>query len=412
MPVDRSLTATLRGMDMLISELEDTRQIAKPHVPALPTILIVDDDDFVVARLQELMGAAGYEVRRAAGVSETLGALETFSASIVVADFNMAGVDVLELCRCVRRRRFAGHVYIMLFTVRDCERDILAAFDAGADDYVIKGTSATQFMARLRSAKRVLELEHSLTRAAESRRRIEINDALTGVYNRRYFLRHFGRELKRTQRYGGNVSLLLIEVDHFKTINDTYGHAIGDLVLQRLTRLLAASLRRDTDWCARLGRKAFAVVLEGAKLADACACAHIVRRAIADSSIETSAGCIRITVSIGVSGLEGKADGNAASVQFLLRQAKNNLYASVLSGCNRVTLSDSIDARAVPPSNLRRPSRVVLSATEPPGRATRRGARMPELVTCVATRDPVLGAQTNDWPAPDLPSGHRSKSTI
>jgi diguanylate cyclase (GGDEF)-like protein len=254
-----------------------------------------------------------------------------------------------------------------LFTVRDCEKDIFAALDAGADDYVNKRTSATQFMARLRTAGRVLELENSLRRAVEQRRQIETNDALTGVYNRRYFLRHFGRELKRTQRFGGDVSLMLIEIDHFKTINDTYGHAIRDLLLKKLTRLLGTSLRRDTDWCARLGRKAFAMVLEGAKLVDARACAQLVRLRIADSSVNTSAGSIRVTVSIGVSGLEGKADGNAASAQFLLRQAKNNLYSSVLSGGNRVTLSDSIDTRVVPPSNLQqRPSHALPSAAGPP----------------------------------------------
>src|SRR6202044_73945 len=98
-------------------------------------------------------------------------------------------------------------------------------------------------------------LRNSLRRGVEQRRQIETNDALTGVYNGRYFLRHFGRELKRTQRFGGDVSLLLIEIDHFKTINDTYGHAIRDFLLKKLTRLLATSLRRDTDWCARLGRK-------------------------------------------------------------------------------------------------------------------------------------------------------------
>jgi diguanylate cyclase (GGDEF)-like protein len=352
---------------MSISELDDVGQVVKQRVPALPTILIVDDDELVLARLQELVAAAGYDVCTAASVGEALRALETFSASILVTDFNIAEMDGLDLCRSVRKRRCAGYVYIILFTVRDCEKDIFAALDAGADDYVNKRTSATQFMARLRTAGRVLELENSLRRAVEQRRQIETNDALTGVYNRRYFLRHFGRELKRTQRFGGDVSLMLIEIDHFKTINDTYGHAIRDLLLKKLTRLLGTSLRRDTDWCARLGRKAFAMVLEGAKLVDARACAQLVRLRIADSSVNTSAGSIRVTVSIGVSGLEGKADGNAASAQFLLRQAKNNLYSSVLSGGNRVTLSDSIDTRVVPPSNLQqRPSHALPSAAGPP----------------------------------------------
>jgi two-component system cell cycle response regulator len=262
----RSLNVTPRGTQMPTSEFEDVRQVAKQPIPALPTILIVDDDPLVLARLQELAVAAGYDVRTATSVSEALRALASFSASILVTDFHVADMHGLDLCRRVRERRVTGYVYIMLFTAQDREEDILAAFAAGADDYVIKRTSTTQFMTRLRTAKRVVELENSLRKAVERTRRIEINDALTGVYNRRYFLRHFGRELKRTQRFGGDVSLLLIEVDHLKTINEIYGHAIGDLVLKRLTKLLATSLRRETDWCARLGRKAFAMVLEGAKL--------------------------------------------------------------------------------------------------------------------------------------------------
>ena len=352
---------------MTVSELENIeRKIVKSDRTASPTILIVDDDELVLARLKLLVETAGYDVRTASSVDEALTTLEAFSVSIVVTDFNMADANGLDLCRGIRKRLFSGYVYILLFTVRDSEKDILAAFEAGADDYVHKRTSATQFLARLRTAKRVLLLENSLRSAVAKTRRVEINDALTGVYNRRYFFRHFSRELKRTQRFGGDVSLLLIEVDYLKTINDTYGSAIADLVLRQFTRLIARRLRRETDWCARLGKRIFAMVLEGAMLADAHACAQVVRRTIANSPIDTSVGPIRITVTIGISGFEGKARGVSASVQSLLKQANTNLYASLLSGRNRVTLSDSIDAGVVISSSRQSPGHIVSSPTGPP----------------------------------------------
>jgi two-component system cell cycle response regulator len=353
---------------MTVSEFEAIeRKIVRRDRPALPTILIVDDDELVLARLQLLVGAAGYDVRTATGVGEALRKLDGFAASIVVTDFNMADASGLELCRCIRKRRFSEYVYILLFTVRDSEKDILAAFEAGADDYVTKRTSGIQFLARLRTAKRVLALENSLHSALAKTRQVEINDPLTGVYNRRYFFRHFSRELKRTQRFGGYVSLLLIEIDHLKEINDTYGYPVGDLVLKKFTKLVAGRLRRETDWCARLAKKTFAVVLEGAMSADAHTCAEIVRRTIADSPIDTSVGPIRITISIGISGFEGKEQRVAASVQSLLKQANTNLYASVLSGRNRVTLSDPIYTGVVTLSSHQSPGDVVLNPAGPPG---------------------------------------------
>jgi diguanylate cyclase (GGDEF)-like protein len=164
---------------------------------------------------------------------------------------------------------------------------------------------------------------------------------LTGAYNRRYFTRHLSRETKRAQRFGGKVSLLLLDVDHFKRVNDSYGHGGGDIVLKRLTREIAKYLRRDTDWCARIGGEEFALVLEGTTLADAFRRAEKVRRAIESTSIETPKGAVRITVSIGISALEEFTNRNSATAQALLERADNNLYASKARGRNCVTFSDS-----------------------------------------------------------------------
>jgi two-component system, cell cycle response regulator len=314
----------------------ETSQLLKLELPMAPSVLIVDDDELVLARLQELVTDAGYVVRTASNGIDALNSLEQFPASIVITDLNMPGMDGIELCRRIRAHSWSGYVYVVLLTVRNDEEDILAGLGAGADDYLSKRTSAAQFTARLQIAKRVLALEYSLMNALEKKRELAMTDELTGAYNRRYFMRHLGRELKRSQRFGGDVSLLLLDIDHFKKVNDTYGHPAGDLVLKELTRQISKCLQRATDWCARIGGEEFAIVLEGTNVADAGACAEKMRRSIENTFIDTPAAGIRITVSIGVGGLR-EADRRSATVESLLQMSDTNLYASKAAGRNRVT---------------------------------------------------------------------------
>lgn len=293
-----------------------------------PAVLIVDDDDLVLKRLEETVTAAGYSVRTAGSGIEALHSLESSFASIVVTDLKMAGMDGLELCRRLRKGAWPGYLYIILLTARDAENDIHAGLDAGADDYISKRTYSAQFTARLRAAKRFLALENSLDGELERKRKLSTTDALTGVYNRPYFIRNLGLELKRSLREGRGVSLLLLNFDHFKAVNDTYGHAIGDSVLKRLTPQILKCLHPSTGWCAHLGGEEFAVVLEDTMLADAQKCADKMRHEIANASINTSRGAVRITVRIGISGVE-EGQGNAVTVDSLLKMASADLYASM-----------------------------------------------------------------------------------
>jgi two-component system cell cycle response regulator len=326
------------------TDSDETAEIARLDLPMAPSVMIVDDDSLVLERLEDLVTSAGYKVRTAPGGSEALASLKTSASSIVITDLNMPGMNGLDLCRRIREHSWSGYIYVVVLTVRDEEKDILAGLDAGADDYVSKRTSAAQFTARLRIAKRVLGLEYSLKSALEKKRHLAMTDALTGAYNRRYFMRHLGRELKRSQRVGGDVSLLLLDVDHFKQVNDTYGHVVGDTVLRKLTAQIAACLRRDTDWCARLGGEEFVVVLEGTNQSAARACAEKLRQAVADTAIDTSAGPVRITVSIGISGFGESVNKNSATVESMMQQADTNLYASKANGRNRITSTNSLAA--------------------------------------------------------------------
>ena len=314
------------------------------------TVVIVDDDKLVLAQLKKRVSAAGYTVLTAANGTAALRLLEDSTATLVITDLKMPVMDGLVLCRRIRERNWPRYIYIVLLTVQDQENDILAGLEAGADDYLSKRTSTRQLTARLRTAQRFLAVECSLRSALEKKRLLAMSDALTGVYNRRYFVRHFSRELKRAQRFGGDVSLLLLDIDRFKTVNDNYGHAVGDIVLKTVSALIEKCFRRATDWCARLGGDEFAIVLEGTRLAEGRVCAETLRSAIAAARIETPACAIRITVSIGVSAFEGAINGDAANVDSLLELADANLYIGKANGRNCVSSTNS----AVTPVNERR----------------------------------------------------------
>ncbi len=142
-------------------------------------------------------------------------------------------------------------------------RDILAGLQAGADDYLSKRTSSAQLLARMRTAQRILTLEHSLKTAVAEKHRLAMSDPLTGAPNRRYFVRRLNRELKRANRVADDLSVMALDIDHFKAVNDKYGHATGDAVLRECVQRISECLPNDSDWYARIGGEEFAVVLGG-----------------------------------------------------------------------------------------------------------------------------------------------------
>jgi diguanylate cyclase (GGDEF)-like protein len=333
---------------------EDTGRMQLLALPT-PTVLIVDDDDLTLERLRQLVSASGYRVRTTNNGIKALSWLHSSVASIVVTDVNMPALGGLELCRRIRALDRPDYVYLILLTVSDDEKDIVAGFDAGADDYISKHTSVPQFKARLRTANRILALEYTLKKELEKKQAQAMTDELTGVYNRRYFTKRLSGELKRLNGSGPHLSILLVDIDHFKKVNDTHGHAAGDGVLKGITREISGCLRRPTDWCARLGGEEFVVVLEGSDLVEARLCAERIRLSIANASFGAAREAVRVTVSIGVCGSEELVGKDVATPPDLLALADRNLFASKAGGRIRVTWSKSNDTpnAAGAPANLR-----------------------------------------------------------
>jgi two-component system, cell cycle response regulator len=314
-------------------------QIQPVLVEVIPRVLLVDDDEIMAARLRDLVTAAGYDVATAFSGKQALAELQRDFAPIVILDRNMPGMDGLELCRAIRDgTHYPGYVYIMLCTAHDSEEEILAGLNAGADDYLSKRASGAQLIARLACARRILSLEQSLKAVIEERRRMAMTDVLTGAHNRRYFMNHLRRELKRTRRFGGDLSLLVFDIDHFKHINDRYGHAAGDAVLVEFVRRIQKCLPREYDWCARLGGEEFAVVLPQTDIPGGTVVAEKIRIAFAATPVMAVASGIECTVSIGVTGLSAFADRGAVSVEQILSRADDCLYTSKNSGRDQVTV--------------------------------------------------------------------------
>jgi two-component system, cell cycle response regulator len=314
-------------------------QIQPALVAITPRVLLVDDDEIVTARLGELVSAAGYQVATASSGEQALIELQREFAPIVILDRKMPGMDGLELCRSIRDgTHYPGYVYIILCTAHDSEEEILAGLDAGADDYLSKRASGAQLVARLACARRILSLEQSLKAVIEERRRMAMTDVLTGAHNRRYFMNHMRRELKRTRRFGGDLALLVFDIDHFKHINDRHGHAAGDAVLVEFVRRVQKCLPREFDWCARLGGEEFAVVLPQTDIPGGVVVAEKIRHSIASRPVMAVASGIECTVSIGITGLSAFGDRGTITVEQILSRADDCLYTSKNSGRDQVTV--------------------------------------------------------------------------
>src|SRR5580704_10221819 len=194
-------------------DLGPTTQVQRICLGIPPRVLIVDDDELVAARLQAIVEAAGFDVGTALNGSDALASLEDNFAPVVIMDLKMPGLDGLSVCRTIRQRSWPGYIYVLLLTVQDAEADILAGLEAGADDYLSKRTSSAQLLARLRTAQRILTLEHSLKDALAEKRRLAFTDSLTGAPNRRYFQRRLSRALERLHGVGGALCLLSLDID-------------------------------------------------------------------------------------------------------------------------------------------------------------------------------------------------------
>jgi diguanylate cyclase (GGDEF)-like protein len=306
-------------------------------------ILIAEDDPISRRMLQAFLGKWGYDVEVAADGNEALAALEQPSApQLAVLDWMMPGLEGPQVCEKVRQLSDRPYTYILLLTARGQQDDLVRGLAAGADDYLTKPFDSQELRARLRVGERILELERNLIAAREELRFRATHDVLTGIPNRAAVLEATQRECSRQLREGGTLSVMILDLDHFKTINDTYGHLCGDQVLREAARRIAASVR-SYDTVGRYGGEEFLVVAPATDATGALALAERIRQSMEQPPINSDAGAIKTTVSCGV------ASNNCTrrvSATTLLKLADDALYRAKALGRNRCELADMAEVPA------------------------------------------------------------------
>jgi diguanylate cyclase (GGDEF)-like protein len=305
-------------------------------------VLVVDDDDIVRAHLAGILKRAEYDVQVASSGEQALRILNKSQCQIVLTDWQMPGMDGLALCRKVRLEHVQGYVYVMMFTVRESKQDMLVSLAAGADDYIVKGSSVEEMLARMEVARRITHLEYSLRQSNRENKRLSVTDPLTSSHNRRYLMKYLPRELARAQRYSNPLSVLCCDIDGFKQVNDRLGHAAGDRVLQEFVERASRCMRENSDWLARSGGDEFIVVMPETNLKGANCVAHKLRNVLSNPPMVINKRPLKLTVSIGVTALETRRELSITTAVELLRAADQGLYASKRSGKDQVTAISAV----------------------------------------------------------------------
>jgi len=255
------------------------------------------------------------------------------SPKLALMDWVMPKMDGTEVCRRLREQgASASYVYTILLTAKDNREDLLRAMEAGADDYLVKPFDELELKAKLMVGKRILALQEELISAREAMRHSATHDSLTGLMNRKAVMDGLGKELARSKREGTSVAVALVDVDHFKVVNDELGHLFGDEALKQVAHRLRSGLR-NYDSVGRYGGEEFLLVLPGCDLAAAVVRAEQIRAGISATPVKTAAAQRSVTVSVGVAVSKGAGEGDAERV---LDASDVALYEAKKNGRNRV----------------------------------------------------------------------------
>jgi two-component system cell cycle response regulator len=294
-------------------------------------VLIADDDPISRRLLEVSLSREGYPISVAANGAEALRLLEQPDGPrLTVLDWMMPEMDGVDVCRFIRKSSREAYVYIILLTARGHQAEIIQGLEAGADDYVIKPFDLHELKARVRAGMRILELQEQLVVAREQSRVQATHDSLTGLLNHGAILTMLEKELARSAREGNPVGVMMADIDHFKAVNDTFGHPAGDAVLRETARKIVESVR-PYDSVGRYGGEEFVVVLPGCDLDAVMKRAECIRELVCEQPVRLDNVCIPTTMSIGVA-----AGSDETQQGQLLRAVDEALYAAKNGGRNRV----------------------------------------------------------------------------
>jgi two-component system, cell cycle response regulator len=307
-------------------------------------ILIAEDDPVSRRVLQAHLSKWGYQVVVTKNGLEAWNVLQKDDPPpLAILDWMMPAMDGTEVIRKLRQRGEASYVYVLLLTAKSQKEDIVAGLEAGADDYLVKPFDAHELRARIRTGKRILDLQNQLVAVQAALREEATHDPLTKAWNRAGIIGILQREYARALRVPGSVGVVMADLDHFKPINDTYGHLAGDEVLRELARRMIASVR-PYDSIGRCGGEEFVIVFPDCGAESAFQRAEQLRQDITSKPVETNSALITVTASLGVAASD---QGRCKDYEVLLRAADAALYRSKAEGRNRTTLATREEVAAL-----------------------------------------------------------------
>ena len=296
-------------------------------------ILIAEDDVTSRLILENMLTKWGYEVVSTADGNDAWKKLQEEDAPrLLILDWMMPGIEGIEICRRIRENSKSEdqYTYVTLLTAKESKENIVTGMEAGADDYITKPFDMHELRVRVRAGERIVQLQSELL---DAKKKLEIQsrtDPLTGVLNRRAILSQIGHELSRAKRNHTHISISMLDLDHFKTINDTFGHLSGDAVLRECIHRVESAVR-VYDSVGRFGGEEFIVVLPETRAADAFTVAERIRLRINEMAADVDGISIPFTVSQGLATCSGDS-----TVDEMIAVADQALYRAKEHGRNRV----------------------------------------------------------------------------
>jgi diguanylate cyclase (GGDEF)-like protein len=302
-------------------------------------ILVVDDSRTQLDWLVQVLEREGYRVDTAGDGKDAIRRVRADPPDLVLLDMILPDMDGLEVLRIVKSRPEDQFIPVIILSVRSDLDSKVTGLRIGADDFLAKPFAEAEILARCAAMLRIKSLQDQLRSTQRKLAEQAITDELTGLKNRRAFDERLAEEFRRAQRYSDPVSLIMLDLDHFKRVNDKYGHPFGDVVLRGAAERIRSSTR-DPDICARYGGEEFAVILPKTHLSGALSVAERVWKQLADQEYVpqvdgTPARPVRVTASLGIAFYPSK---DITSPELLLRFADEALYQAKRAGRNTICL--------------------------------------------------------------------------
>ena len=307
-------------------------------------VLLVEDDLSTLALLDAMLQAAGHSVSLARNGVEAQRLAEERLPQLVITDWMMPEMDGITLCRRLRQSAATSNLHVIILTALENPDRLVEAFEAGADDYLVKPVTPKMFFARLRAAQRVIRLQdelafdreqlqrfsQDLTMANDRLQQLALTDELTGLPNRRAAMERLEQEWSMTLRGNRPLACMMVDIDHFKSVNDTLGHPVGDRALKQIASTLRQAARTQDVVC-RFGGEEFLVICPDTTAEAAYQCAERMRQHVAETVVGGVSPPLKLTISIGVDAVTA----GSVTLDELLSCVDKRLYAAKLAGRNR-----------------------------------------------------------------------------